>query len=424
MKIHVSGSNLVTTFADQMKPFCYFGNNCRDHFDGTLFRFPFRNDTTAAQSEISKCQAAKGEAIDLLITNFKNAIKKAPLFLRNVKRIEMYYEGEGDSDFPELLYFAEVSDRKKVAGEGRSESQFSGFHHMKTLANVYGMGGMTTQNEWTSISDFIAGSHANPIGKDAFYSKLLQTPESKLPKTQHVVTVAFCERKQPTKGTQRSKSETPLDLSALNVQKEGSVDEESFEVSPVGPAGQTSLALKQDEFISVVDEYLILTSLGGGRCQIMACNPKYRHMKLLPWGGVAAHLTRNGKPAPPCNGSAFCFLPMPAETGLPVHINGYFELSSNRRDIWWGDDMTGEGKIRCEWNSSLLNDVIAPLYVNLVLLAGRIIGPAQYSALFPIQSKNEVWKLIVKEFYHECERRGKFLVALYLFDCSVIQGFS
>lgn len=29
-------------------------------------------------------------------------------------------------------------------------------------------------------------------------------------------------------------------------------------------------------------------------------------------------------------GRAFCFLPLPALTGLPVHINGFFELSSNR----------------------------------------------------------------------------------------------
>ena len=34
---------------------------------------------------------------------------------------------------------------------------------------------------------------------------------------------------------------------------------------------------------------------------------------------------------PPQPGQAFCFLPLPARTGLPVQINGFFELSSNRR---------------------------------------------------------------------------------------------
>ena len=62
--------------------------------------------------------------------------------------------------------------------------------------------------------------------------------------------------------------------------------------------------------------------------------------------GVAAHLSRNGAPlsvsggAPP-SGKAFCFLPLPCGTGMPVHVNGYFELSSNRRDIWFGQDMAG-----------------------------------------------------------------------------------
>ena len=32
---------------------------------------------------------------------------------------------------------------------------------------------------------------------------------------------------------------------------------------------------------------------------------------------------------------------LPVRTGLPVHVNAYFELSSNRRDIWFGGDMAG-----------------------------------------------------------------------------------
>lgn len=45
------------------------------------------------------------------------------------------------------------------------------------------------------------------------------------------------------------------------------------------------------------------------------------------------------------NGRAFCFLPLPVLTGFNVHVNGCFELSSNRRDIWWGTDMTGDGQV-------------------------------------------------------------------------------
>jgi sacsin len=54
--------------------------------------------------------------------------------------------------------------------------------------------------------------------------------------------------------------------------------------------------------------------------------------------------------------------------------NGYFELSSNRRDIWSGADMAGDGQRRAQWNSALLSDVIAPSYVRLLIqvhTAGR-----------------------------------------------------
>lgn len=236
----------------------------------------------------------------------------------------------------------------------------------------------------------------------SFYRLPYSTPESKLPKTQHLVSIACYEKGEPSYTIQDTS-----DMPIINVQS--CVNGEFIEVSHINCSDQSSQLFKQVQFKSTIDKYLVVSSLGGGRSQIMACNPKFRHMKLLPWGGVAAHLSRNEDKPPSCSGNAFCFLPLPAETGLPVHINGYFELSSNRRDIWAGDDMTGEGKIRWEWNRSLLSDVIAPLYVNLLVVAGRLLGPGdRFKALFPIQSKNEVWGLVLKEFYREAERRPLF----------------
>ena len=56
-------------------------------------------------------------------------------------------------------------------------------------------------------------------------------------------------------------------------------------------------------------------------------------IQLLPWASVAVDVTQNTLSA--SSGRAFCFLPLPVRTGLPVHVNGYFELSSNRRDVWY-----------------------------------------------------------------------------------------
>jgi len=72
----------------------------------------------------------------------------------------------------------------------------------------------------------------------------------------------------------------------------------------------------------------------------------------------------------PLDGLAYCFLPLPVKTQLSVHVNAYFELSSNRRDIWRGDDTTGESKIRSEWNLRLIENVLAPLYALLLTKIG------------------------------------------------------
>ncbi len=93
----------------------------------------------------------------------------------------------------------------------------------------------------------------------------------------------------------------------------------------------------QSKEVVNTDRYLICSALGAGKCRAMACNPQHRDLKFLPWGSVAAHLSRNGqKDTSAMRGNAFCFLPLPSETGFSVHINGYFELSANRRDIWFG----------------------------------------------------------------------------------------
>ncbi|CAI5741170.1 unnamed protein product [Peronospora destructor] len=113
-------------------------------------------------------------------------------------------------------------------------------------------------------------------------------------------------------------------------------------------------------------EYLIMNQLGGGECSKMACNPANVDQRLVPWGGVAVS-TAADFTIGATFGLAFCFLPLPTHTYLPVHVNGYFELSSNRRDIWFGEGLSGEGLLRAQWNIALLRDVIAPCYARVIL---------------------------------------------------------
>jgi len=93
----------------------------------------------------------------------------------------------------------------------------------------------------------------------------------------------------------------------------------------------------------VREDWLVCNQLSGGAAQAMALQAwRKEKVKMIPWVGVAMHLAthvsttghNSGARSLSCStstgGRAFCFLPLPADTSLPVHINGYFELSSNR----------------------------------------------------------------------------------------------
>jgi len=152
----------------------------------------------------------------------------------------------------------------------------------------------------------------------------------------------------------------------------------------------------------VKQTWVVCNQLGGGRATVMANDPALSHMKLIPWSGVAA-LLPSPSTLPLTNGQAYCFLPLPVSTGLPVHVNGYFELSSNRRDVWWGDDMAGDGRARAEWNHALIHDIAAPSYARLVEQTVQKY-PEYYEKLFPtadpaMKPLSQLWEILLDAFY-------------------------
>jgi sacsin len=159
IKVRFSNSELVDQFPDQMQPYQKFGCDMKNKFNGTLFRFPFRNAITAAESEISKKQYGEESAIEELLTNFKKVISKLVLFLRHVKRVEVHLEEDND-DGPKLLYYAEVTGRKGLEAPSSSQqmqSQASGFDGFRSLAaNTFGM--LQQSNDWNAIANYISGS--------------------------------------------------------------------------------------------------------------------------------------------------------------------------------------------------------------------------------------------------------------------------
>ncbi|GIM06465.1 hypothetical protein Vretimale_10709, partial [Volvox reticuliferus] len=166
--------------------------------------------------------------------------------------------------------------------------------------------------------------------------------------------------------------------------------------------------------------YIISQMRGGGEVADLAEQLSKHFGAVVAWGAVAADVTTttttgavaagtdDGDPdgeaaeaaGPPEDGRAFCFLPLPIRTGLPVHVNGYFELSSNRRDIWYGEDMAGSGARRAHWNVQLLTRVIAPAYAAALTAAAAALGHGEaYDRLWPAADLAQPWQLLLEEFF-------------------------
>ncbi|XP_052087084.1 sacsin-like [Mytilus californianus] len=77
---------------------------------------------------------------------------------------------------------------------------------------------------------------------------------------------------------------------------------------------------------------------------------------LLPQGGVALPLSNIAK----LQFSAFCILPLPIITGLPMHVNGHFALNHESRRNLWEDN---KESLEVIWNRTLMASVIAPSYI-------------------------------------------------------------
>ncbi|XP_071785309.1 sacsin-like [Asterias amurensis] len=93
-------------------------------------------------------------------------------------------------------------------------------------------------------------------------------------------------------------------------------------------------------------------------------------LKLVPWMGVAIQvgMCQDSVGVSRSDGRVFCFLPLPGseQTGLPVHVHGYFGLGDNRRSIKWPDQESRHDK-NAIWNKLLASEVFPDVYKKVVL---------------------------------------------------------
>ncbi|XP_078573948.1 LOW QUALITY PROTEIN: sacsin-like [Branchiostoma floridae x Branchiostoma japonicum] len=118
---------------------------------------------------------------------------------------------------------------------------------------------------------------------------------------------------------------------------------------------------------------------------------------------------------------AFCFLPLPIETNLPVHVNGHFALDHEARRNLWRDE---NGGMKSDWNKTLIKEVIAPAYAAVIdakrredfdvdkesssaSKAGMVQRSLEsYHSLFPSVSKTtDEWRELAVAVYEHIDRK-------------------
>ena len=88
--------------------------------------------------------------------------------------------------------------------------------------------------------------------------------------------------------------------------------------------------------------------------------------------GFAAPMNKNDTYTN-ADGHLFCYQPLPQDqehtTGLPVHINGFFALTQDRRHVRWPDKddiLLGNMDKKIQWNIALTNEIMPDGYCTLI----------------------------------------------------------
>lgn len=344
LRIKFVGRKILEQFPDQFSPFLHFGCDLQHSFPGTLFRFPLRSATLASRSQIKKEGYAPEDVLSLF-ASFSNVVSDALVFLRNVKTISIFVkEGTG--------YEMQLVQRV----------------HRRCITDPD-----TESNMVHNIFNLIDGKQHKEMDKDQLLKKLSKSINRNLPyKCQQIVVT-----EQSSSGGVSHYWMTGECLGGGRTKNNHAVAEKCFNSIPWASVAAYIHSVDVDGESSDV-----LNSENVGTSDVFQ---------------ISSGLIRKRKNF---DGRAFCFLPLPISTGLPAHVNAYFELSSNRRDIWFGNDMAGGGKKRSDWNIYLLEALVAPAYARLLEKIASQIGPGDlYFSYWPTTIGLEPWASLVRKLY-------------------------
>ena len=171
--------------------------------------------------------------------------------------------------------------------------------------------------------------------------------------------------------------------------------------------------------------WLITSCLGIGNSFQLATSEEGKEQGLLSASGTAGKISSdNGKDGclspKAVPGEVFCFLPLSIPTGLPVHVNGYFAVTSNRRGIWEGTTAdVGRQPLEVRWNAALMKDAVSQTYIQLLedmmhmQQQGKIPSYESFS-LWPNPEtlQSSAWEPLIKSVYQQIAKSELPLVRI------------
>ena len=174
-------------------------------------------------------------------------------------------------------------------------------------------------------------------------------------------------------------------------------------VTKLSADGQRLLKRLEGRPSSVSETWLVSSSAGNGKAIEICCRDEGRKAGLVPWGSCGVRLSSSEQTSVDCrpvDGSAFCFLPLPISTGLPVHVNACFAVASNRQSL----EATNDESFKVAWNRALVSDILPQVYLNVIRAVISFLPDGDHRLLhllFPPPPKNAVgfWAELSKSFY-------------------------
>jgi sacsin len=354
-----------------------------------MFRLPLRTSAAAAASDIKPSPCPPEEAWALLGA-LARELPRALLFLKTVRSVEISVispeDEQAEGSEPRLIMRATIESPQHLQAP--------------MVQFVAGGGGGTGQQQLAAFFQRLGAAPSEQLPAAAGRVRLAREWGDAALRARMLEAAAAGERRRAGAG-------------GANQARE----QEQGRQQSTGTSTSAALSAGPDE-----EQFLVLNALGAGAARAAALAAwKESGRKFIPWVGIGAPLgggdegdardaaggaRARAAPVGEAAGRAFCFLPLPVATGLPVAVNGYFELSSNRRDVWHGEDMAGAGAARARWNEALLSDAVAPAYLQLLSAAARELGPSPALwAMFPGADAPEPWAAVSRALYRLLTRR-------------------